>query len=81
MRSTPNIVLGWVLFAAGVCALWYLAKAMAAKGLLTGLVAKLQPRVSALHAWVAAAPATFTYMAIWTATCSRRRSTSTRRPV
>ncbi|MGV1037436.1 MAG: rhomboid-like protein [Candidatus Nanopelagicales bacterium] len=52
----------------GLALAWFVIKAEAHRSRLVGLRDKLQPQVSAIHAYVLTAPATFVYIAIFSAT-------------
>lgn len=66
--DVPDTVV-WVVVALGLlAAAWFALKALGRRGRLLGAYRRLDPSVQAARAWVAAAPATFTYMAMWTAT-------------
>ena len=47
---------------------WFCLKALARRDHLVALYERLDPTVQAGRAWVARAPAVFTYMAVWTST-------------
>ena len=69
--STPNWVLGWVVLAAVVAAVWFLLKHRAAAGGHTrseSLYRRFDPWVQALRTWFALAPVTFIYVTSWTVT-------------
>lgn len=59
-------IAGAILFALAL--VWVVIKAQARHGRLIGTRDKLQPQISALHAYVMTAPATFVYIAIFSAT-------------
>jgi hypothetical protein len=67
-RSVPNVVMVYIVVAAAVAVAWLAVKALARRGVLVGLYGWLDPTVQAVRAWVARAPAVFTYLAIWTTT-------------
>lgn len=68
VSDLPDRVLWYVLALAVAALAWFALKGLARRGQLVGLYDALDPRVQALRAWVARAPAVFTYIAIWTAT-------------
>jgi hypothetical protein len=67
VKSLPNIVLTYVIVVALLCMVWFLLKGTTG-GQKTWLYRWARPRVAAVRTWVGTAPATFTYVAIWTAT-------------
>jgi hypothetical protein len=64
----PDTVIRWVTLAALLALAWFALKGLARRGRLLRAHEWLDPRVQALRNWVAAAPAVFTYVAVWTAT-------------
>lgn len=66
--DVPDHVI-WYTCALGLVAvLWFALKALARRGRMVTSYERLDPVVQAGRAWVAGAPAAFTYIAIWTAT-------------
>lgn len=64
MRTLPDFVLAYVAAAAGLSLVWFAVRDRP-ESAAYGWAA---PRVAAVRVWVSRAPATFVYMAIWTAT-------------
>lgn len=70
-----DFVLDWVFVAATFALLWLIIRSLARRqahkdgtGLMAGIYNWLDPSVQALRQWIGAAPATFVYLACWTAT-------------
>lgn len=64
MTAMPDLVLFYVLVLVSVCLLWFWVRDRPDSSAYRWAA----PRVAAMRVWIARAPATFTYMAIWTAT-------------
>jgi hypothetical protein len=64
----PDYVARMLQVAALLLAAWFVLKGQARRGRGERLYQRLDPTVQAAKIWVAAAPLTFTYMAIWTVT-------------
>jgi hypothetical protein len=64
----PDHVIRYVLGAAVLACAWLALKALARRGRGEVAYRRLDPTVQALRIWVGAAPAVFTYIAIWTTT-------------
>lgn len=68
LRDLPDSVIVLISIIAVLLVAWFALKALAQRGRLVGAYERLDPTVQAIRAWVLGAPATFTYMAVWTST-------------
>ncbi len=69
-ESGNNWVLGYVGALAVLVTAWFAVRTLARRdvGFASSLYRKIDPRAQALQTWISLAPATFVYMACWTAT-------------
>lgn len=68
MRASSDRVMRMILVLTLLLLAWLTLKALARRGQGVGLYRRLDPTVQALRVWVMAAPAVFTYTAVWTVT-------------
>lgn len=68
MHASSDRVMKMVVVLTVLMLAWLALKALARRGHGVGLFQRLDPAVQALRAWVMAAPAVFTYTAVWTVT-------------
>lgn len=68
MRANPDRVMRMVVVMTVLLLAWLALKALARRGHGVWLFQRLDPAVQTLRIWVMAAPAVFTYTAVWTVT-------------